>query len=207
MGDPVIYKARKEYAIGDRLEINCTSFQSRPAAKLQWLVNGKLINSSNQVDFPIAAEPNQSTNLHQRDNWQFYGHWHIPTRLRLRFHYQEPSSFIKFGLICISGPIAQWKWSIKSNHGNAVVMNVNIHGGGSDLRIMVSSPIVTTVFFLSYPIIKVYLLLVTWTMIGVRVRWSNSSLRSFLNWISSNGIRLNNDVTVMWRCFNYWASN
>lgn len=38
-GDPVIYNIQSRYAIGDTLDINCTSFESRPAAKLKWFVN------------------------------------------------------------------------------------------------------------------------------------------------------------------------
>ena len=51
MGDPVIYNARTGYAIGERLDINCTSFQSRPAARLQWFINGKSVSSLNQVHY------------------------------------------------------------------------------------------------------------------------------------------------------------
>jgi len=50
MGDPVIYNARTGYAIGERLDINCTSFQSRPAARLQWFINGKSVSSLNQEE-------------------------------------------------------------------------------------------------------------------------------------------------------------
>nr|CAH0104990.1 unnamed protein product [Daphnia galeata] len=41
LGDPVIYNIQSRYAIGDQLKINCTSFDYRPAARLQWIINGK----------------------------------------------------------------------------------------------------------------------------------------------------------------------
>ena len=42
----MIYNIQSHYAVGDELRINCTSFDSRPAARLHWLVNGQLVKKS-----------------------------------------------------------------------------------------------------------------------------------------------------------------
>lgn len=41
MGDPVIYNIQSRYSVGDLLNINCSSFESRPAAQLAWFINGQ----------------------------------------------------------------------------------------------------------------------------------------------------------------------
>lgn len=43
IGDPVIYNIQSRYAVGDQLDINCTCFESKPAARLQWYLNGNLV--------------------------------------------------------------------------------------------------------------------------------------------------------------------
>ena len=37
---PVIMGGDKEYAPGDFLHLNCTSYESKPAADLTWYING-----------------------------------------------------------------------------------------------------------------------------------------------------------------------
>ena len=41
--DPVIYNLQSRYAVGQRLNVNCSSGESRPAARLHWLVNGRIV--------------------------------------------------------------------------------------------------------------------------------------------------------------------
>ena len=38
---PLISGAHPRYHVGDRVDINCTSFRSKPAAKLRWYINGE----------------------------------------------------------------------------------------------------------------------------------------------------------------------
>ena len=49
LGDPVIEHMRAAYADGDELNINCTSFESRPAARLEWVINGQPVNASHDA--------------------------------------------------------------------------------------------------------------------------------------------------------------
>lgn len=43
---PVIVGSKPRYQIGDAVSVNCTSSQSKPAAKLSWFVNGEPANSA-----------------------------------------------------------------------------------------------------------------------------------------------------------------
>ena len=42
-GPPLILGGDTEYAPGDHLHLNCTSFESKPAADLTWFVNDKKV--------------------------------------------------------------------------------------------------------------------------------------------------------------------
>ena len=41
---PVIMGGELEYSIGDFLHLNCSSFESKPAADLSWFINDKKVN-------------------------------------------------------------------------------------------------------------------------------------------------------------------
>lgn len=43
---PVITGSKPRYQVGDHLKVNCTSGQSKPAAKLTWFVNGDPANAA-----------------------------------------------------------------------------------------------------------------------------------------------------------------
>ena len=43
---PLISGAHPRYHIGDRVDINCTSYRSKPAAKLRWYINGEQADSA-----------------------------------------------------------------------------------------------------------------------------------------------------------------
>ena len=42
---PKIIGGRDRYSVGDIVNVNCTSRDSKPAADLQWLVNGKPVSA------------------------------------------------------------------------------------------------------------------------------------------------------------------
>ncbi|XP_035708915.1 uncharacterized protein LOC110851365 isoform X1 [Folsomia candida] len=46
----VIIPNKRRYSVGDILEANCTSYRSKPAANLTWLINGKRIGKKIQVN-------------------------------------------------------------------------------------------------------------------------------------------------------------
>jgi hypothetical protein len=43
---PVITGGSPRYHLGDKVEVNCTSFRSKPAAKLKWYINGGLADTA-----------------------------------------------------------------------------------------------------------------------------------------------------------------
>ncbi|XP_076067810.1 uncharacterized protein LOC143040593 [Oratosquilla oratoria] len=54
---PVLEGARTSYRLGDRVDVNCTSPLSKPAAALKWYINEELAPSSWLRPFPTQLEP------------------------------------------------------------------------------------------------------------------------------------------------------
>ena len=44
---PIITGGFPRYHIGDKVQINCTSHESKPAAKLRWYINGEQADKQN----------------------------------------------------------------------------------------------------------------------------------------------------------------
>ena len=51
---PVISGNQQRYNLNDILSANCTSYNSLPAAKLSWYINGEEATSSMLIDYPIV---------------------------------------------------------------------------------------------------------------------------------------------------------
>ena len=50
---PIITGGFPRYHIGDKVEVNCTSSRSKPAAKLKWYINGELADPDLIKHFPV----------------------------------------------------------------------------------------------------------------------------------------------------------
>ena len=59
---PEIQGGDKEYAPGDFLHLHCSSYDSKPAADLNWFINDKKADGSYIITHPIAT--NKSTGLY-----------------------------------------------------------------------------------------------------------------------------------------------
>jgi len=59
---PVIMGGELEYSIGDFLHLNCSSFESKPAADLSWFINDKKADKSYIIPHPIGF--NKQTGLY-----------------------------------------------------------------------------------------------------------------------------------------------
>ena len=57
---PVIEGGFPRYHLGDKVSVNCTSFRSKPAAKLKWYINGEQADPAlvKHYKVRIAAVPN-----------------------------------------------------------------------------------------------------------------------------------------------------
>jgi len=53
---PVITGGFPRYHIGDKVEVNCTSKKSKPAAKLKWYINGEQADPDLVKHFPVQFE-------------------------------------------------------------------------------------------------------------------------------------------------------
>jgi len=53
---PIITGGFPRYHIGDKVEVNCTSSRSKPAAKLKWYINGELADPALVKHFPVIEE-------------------------------------------------------------------------------------------------------------------------------------------------------
>eukprot|EP00093_Oithona_nana_P002116 02116.XXX_19023_33521_1 [CDS] Oithona nana genome sequencing. len=53
---PVITGGFPRYHIGDKVEVNCTSKKSKPAAKLKWYINGEQADPDLVKHFPVSFE-------------------------------------------------------------------------------------------------------------------------------------------------------
>ena len=50
---PVITGGFPRYHIGDKVQINCTSHKSKPAAKLKWYINGEQADKQNVKRYQV----------------------------------------------------------------------------------------------------------------------------------------------------------
>ena len=51
---PIITGGYPRYHIGDKVQINCTSHSSKPAAKLQWYINGEKADKHNVKKYKVT---------------------------------------------------------------------------------------------------------------------------------------------------------
>ena len=51
---PIITGGFPRYHIGDKVEVNCTSKRSKPAAKLRWYINGEQADTALVKHFPVS---------------------------------------------------------------------------------------------------------------------------------------------------------
>ena len=51
---PIITGGFPRYHIGDKVNVNCTSFRSKPPAKLKWYINGELADHSHLVKYEVS---------------------------------------------------------------------------------------------------------------------------------------------------------
>ncbi len=51
---PIITGGFPRYHIGDKVEVNCTSYRSKPAAKLKWYINGEQADRALVKHFPVS---------------------------------------------------------------------------------------------------------------------------------------------------------
>ncbi|XP_073985458.1 uncharacterized protein [Rhodnius prolixus] len=57
-GGPVITGEKKQYYIGDEINLNCTSGKSYPASVLHWFVNEQQVNDPDAlIQYPIMSHP------------------------------------------------------------------------------------------------------------------------------------------------------
>ncbi|CAL4106918.1 unnamed protein product, partial [Meganyctiphanes norvegica] len=55
---PILSGLQKSYKLGDLVNINCTSLRSKPAASLEWHVNGAPLESATDLQgFPTHVDP------------------------------------------------------------------------------------------------------------------------------------------------------
>jgi len=50
---PLITGGKLRYSLGDNVDVNCTSANSKPAAEIKWLINGEPASREYLVDYPI----------------------------------------------------------------------------------------------------------------------------------------------------------
>lgn len=53
---PIISGGFPRYHIGDKVEVNCTSYKSKPAAKLKWYINGEQADHALVKHYPVKDE-------------------------------------------------------------------------------------------------------------------------------------------------------
>ena len=54
---PIITGGFPRYHIGDKVQINCTSHKSKPAAKLRWYINGEQADKQNVKRYRVSFLP------------------------------------------------------------------------------------------------------------------------------------------------------
>ena len=61
---PLITGGRLRYSLGDRVDVNCTSAESKPAAEIRWFINGQPVSSTVVVfgRYPRRCNPSESCN-------------------------------------------------------------------------------------------------------------------------------------------------
>lgn len=59
---PIITGGFPRYHIGDKVEVNCTSKRSKPAAKLKWYINGEQADPDLIKHYPVKLNLLQTKN-------------------------------------------------------------------------------------------------------------------------------------------------
>merc|ERR1712226_1008573 len=54
---PKITGGKDRYSVGDTVNVNCTSKESKPAADIQWIVNGKPADNKSLIIYDLIKEP------------------------------------------------------------------------------------------------------------------------------------------------------
>jgi len=61
---PMIAGGKLRYSLGDNVDVNCTSSNSKPAAEINWFINGKPAPNEYLVEYPIRNSSNSYGILH-----------------------------------------------------------------------------------------------------------------------------------------------
>jgi len=61
---PLITGGRLRYSLGDNVDVNCTSANSKPAADIKWFINGEAASREYLVDYPIQNSSYSYGTLH-----------------------------------------------------------------------------------------------------------------------------------------------
>ncbi|CAB4059703.1 unnamed protein product [Lepeophtheirus salmonis] len=67
---PIITGGFPRYHIGDRVEVNCTSYRSKPAAKLKWYINGEQADPAFTHHFKLIKDKKWTRNKCSRSSIQ-----------------------------------------------------------------------------------------------------------------------------------------
>ena len=80
---PIITGGFPRYHIGDKVQINCTSHKSKPAAKLRWYINGEQADKQNVKRYRVSFLPRMKlkTLILATIYWKSNNHW-ISFRLK-----------------------------------------------------------------------------------------------------------------------------
>jgi hypothetical protein len=60
---PVITGGFPRYHLGDKVNVNCTSYRSKPAAKLRWYINGEQADFALTKNYPVIIYVNSFLNI------------------------------------------------------------------------------------------------------------------------------------------------
>lgn len=61
---PMITGGKLRYSLGDNVDVNCTSANSKPAAEINWFINGEPASREYLVDYPIQNSSYSYGTLH-----------------------------------------------------------------------------------------------------------------------------------------------
>nr|XP_053644351.1 uncharacterized protein LOC128696948 [Cherax quadricarinatus] len=124
---PTISGGRAKYHVGDKLDVNCTSARSRPAASLMWYINDDQAESENLVEYtPVNDSDGLETS---RLGLRFtVGPRHFPSgELRLRctatiaaVYWQSSEESVE-GQLPQTGPALESKGVYKGGSGSSVI--------------------------------------------------------------------------------------
>ncbi|XP_049538605.1 uncharacterized protein LOC125952889 [Anopheles darlingi] len=81
---PLITGIKPFYRIGDVVAGNCTSYNSKPAANLTWLLDDKKVNASHTVQYPVYRDPRSGLNTSTLGIYYHLSHYFMG-RSKLKF--------------------------------------------------------------------------------------------------------------------------